>query len=120
MRLSSAIQERKSRESAALTDLGGRIGDLGVRGPEAGETVEAWDAAIERLASGLAGRIGFAAQLTSLPVALGLTVIAEGVETDEIMGRLRSFGCDEAQGYFIAKPMPADQFLAWVRARAQG
>jgi diguanylate cyclase (GGDEF)-like protein/PAS domain S-box-containing protein len=45
---------------------------------------------------------------------LGRKVVAEGVETLEHWNQLASFGCDMAQGYFIARPMPADQFPDWV------
>jgi EAL domain-containing protein (putative c-di-GMP-specific phosphodiesterase class I)/FixJ family two-component response regulator len=45
---------------------------------------------------------------------LGLTVVAEGVETREDWDLLQKIGCHKAQGYFIAKPMPADQFLEWA------
>jgi len=44
---------------------------------------------------------------------LGLTVVAEGVETAAILERLRALACDEAQGYHIARPLPVDDFLAW-------
>lgn len=44
---------------------------------------------------------------------LGLTVVAEGVETAAIQDRLRALHCDEAQGYHIARPLPVDDFLAW-------
>lgn len=44
---------------------------------------------------------------------LGLTVVAEGVETADVMNRLRDLACDEAQGYHISRPVPADEFLAW-------
>ncbi len=44
---------------------------------------------------------------------LGLTVVAEGVESLDILQRLRELECDEAQGYFISKPMPSEQFAAW-------
>jgi EAL domain-containing protein (putative c-di-GMP-specific phosphodiesterase class I) len=44
---------------------------------------------------------------------LGLTVVAEGVETGGILERLRALACDEAQGYHISRPMPAQEFLAW-------
>ncbi|MGI9099045.1 MAG: EAL domain-containing protein [Solirubrobacteraceae bacterium] len=39
--------------------------------------------------------------------AVGLTVVAEGVETHEQEEYLREFGCDHAQGYFYARPQPA-------------
>ena len=45
---------------------------------------------------------------------LGMQVVAEGVETDEILSRLRGFGCDVAQGYGICRPIPYDQFLTWL------
>lgn len=50
---------------------------------------------------------------------LGLTVVAEGVENAPILERLRALDCDEAQGYHIARPLPAGEFLAW-HARSHG
>ena len=50
---------------------------------------------------------------------LGLSVVAEGVETAAIMGLLRDLGCDEAQGYHISRPLPADDLPAFA-ARWQG
>lgn len=47
---------------------------------------------------------------------LGLSVVAEGVENKVLLDKLRELQCDEAQGYFIAKPMPFDEFVEW-RAR---
>ena len=44
---------------------------------------------------------------------LGLTVVAEGVENAVIYHALKKLGCDEAQGYFISKPMPESQFAGW-------
>ncbi len=45
---------------------------------------------------------------------LGLSVVAEGVETDEVLERLIGLGCEYAQGYGIAKPLPAPEFLPWL------
>jgi EAL domain-containing protein (putative c-di-GMP-specific phosphodiesterase class I) len=44
---------------------------------------------------------------------LGLTTVAEGVETPEALVKLAAFGCDTAQGYVLARPMAADQFDQW-------
>ena len=48
---------------------------------------------------------------------LGLTVVAEGVETKPQMDYLTDFGCDYLQGYYIAKPMPYDDLLIWIGDR---
>ena len=47
--------------------------------------------------------------------ALGLEVVAEGIEDEATLERLRLLGCDRAQGYFIARPMPADAVLPWLQ-----
>jgi diguanylate cyclase len=46
---------------------------------------------------------------------LSLSVTAEGVEDQETWNRLSAFGCDEAQGYFMSKPLPADQLEHWLQ-----
>ena len=48
---------------------------------------------------------------------LGLRVVAEGVEDRETFDRLADFGCDEAQGYYISRPMPLDEFSRWLSVR---
>jgi diguanylate cyclase (GGDEF)-like protein/PAS domain S-box-containing protein len=45
---------------------------------------------------------------------LGLTVVAEGVEDETAKEMLVGYGCDRAQGYFFARPCPADEFTAWL------
>jgi diguanylate cyclase (GGDEF)-like protein len=47
--------------------------------------------------------------------ALGLDAVAEGVEDEATLKRLKLLGCDRAQGYFIARPMPADAVLPWLQ-----
>ncbi|MDX9884754.1 putative bifunctional diguanylate cyclase/phosphodiesterase [Thauera sp.] len=45
---------------------------------------------------------------------MGLVVTAEGVETEAVLERLGTLGCDLAQGYFIGKPMAAVDLVAWI------
>lgn len=45
---------------------------------------------------------------------LGLKVVAEGVEDDDVLRRLEIHQCDQAQGYFIERPQPADKVDAWL------
>jgi diguanylate cyclase (GGDEF)-like protein len=52
--------------------------------------------------------------IIALGKAMHLVVVAEGVETDQQYAIVRRLGCDLVQGYFIARPMPADQLLTWV------
>lgn len=49
---------------------------------------------------------------------LRLIVVAEGVETAEQLAFLRREGCNEAQGYFFARPMPAEEFSRWLQTRS--
>jgi diguanylate cyclase (GGDEF)-like protein len=50
--------------------------------------------------------------------ALGLRVVAEGVETQQQRDILLAMGCDELQGFFFAYPMPADALLGWSSSNA--
>lgn len=45
---------------------------------------------------------------------LGMEVVAEGVETLEDWKRVEQLGCDQVQGYFVARPMPGEAIPAWV------
>lgn len=51
----------------------------------------------------------------SLAKRLSIKCVAEGVETQEDWDLVAGLGCDTVQGYFIAKPMPAEDFVPWVR-----
>jgi EAL domain-containing protein (putative c-di-GMP-specific phosphodiesterase class I) len=51
--------------------------------------------------------------------ALGLTVIAQGVETIDQRDFLRDHGCDIAQGYLYAPPMENSDFLEWGKEYSQ-
>jgi EAL domain-containing protein (putative c-di-GMP-specific phosphodiesterase class I) len=52
--------------------------------------------------------------IIALAKAMKLGVVAEGIETDQQYAIVRRLGCDLMQGYFIARPMPADQLLTWI------
>ncbi|MFL5847135.1 MAG: putative bifunctional diguanylate cyclase/phosphodiesterase [Solirubrobacteraceae bacterium] len=47
--------------------------------------------------------------------SLGLDVVAEGVETAETLGLLRAMGCQQAQGYYMCRPQPAEGLDEWLR-----
>ncbi|MCX9155289.1 bifunctional diguanylate cyclase/phosphodiesterase [Niveibacterium sp. 24ML] len=51
-----------------------------------------------------------------LAQGLGLNVVAEGVEREEQLRQLRELGCDAAQGYLFARPMPVAEFVSWWHA----
>lgn len=51
---------------------------------------------------------------------LGLSVVAEGVETQAVYDRLCQLGCDNAQGYYIGRPMPAESIEEWLRDSGWG
>lgn len=48
---------------------------------------------------------------------LGMSALAEGVETPAQQAFLQSHGCDAMQGYLISRPLPVDEFERWVRAQ---
>jgi EAL domain-containing protein (putative c-di-GMP-specific phosphodiesterase class I) len=50
---------------------------------------------------------------------IGLNVVAEGVEDETTLDRLRAMGCDMAQGYHVSKPLTAVDLLTWIRGVAR-
>jgi EAL domain-containing protein (putative c-di-GMP-specific phosphodiesterase class I)/GGDEF domain-containing protein len=54
------------------------------------------------------------ATMITMSHALGYRVVAEGVETDAELARLRELRCDEVQGYVYARPMPPEKFDEWI------
>jgi EAL domain-containing protein (putative c-di-GMP-specific phosphodiesterase class I) len=49
-----------------------------------------------------------------------MTVVAEGVETEEQAARLAEIGCDEMQGFLVSRPLPYEDFAAFVRRLGAG
>ncbi|MEN3366163.1 MAG: hypothetical protein V7606_3437 [Burkholderiales bacterium] len=69
-----------------------------------------------QLGDGKDGKIFFAA-IVSMARALGMSVIAEGVETAEQLSILQSLDCDEVQGFLLSRPVPAHEVPALLRKK---
>jgi len=65
-----------------------------------------------------AGKLGLTLAIVrgtvELGHSLGLSVTAEGVEDKAAYTSLKLLGCNDAQGYYISRPLPADAFDAWL------
>ena len=70
--------------------------------------------AAEQVTAGGTGDV--LAAIVSLTRTLGIRSVAEGVETPDHLRMVRAAGCDLAQGWLLARPMPADQIPRWVRS----
>ncbi|GIE35387.1 hypothetical protein Ait01nite_084320 [Actinoplanes italicus] len=57
----------------------------------------------------------FTRSIVQLGHALGLQVVAEGVEDEATYRHLAAIGCDVVQGYHVSRPLPVDEFTAWLR-----
>jgi diguanylate cyclase (GGDEF)-like protein len=57
--------------------------------------------------------------IVALGQALGLRIVAEGVETDKQQDFLTRLGCDSLQGYLLGQPVPAEQFMGKLQALHQ-
>jgi EAL domain-containing protein (putative c-di-GMP-specific phosphodiesterase class I) len=55
--------------------------------------------------------------MVALAHELGFSVVMEGVETGGVLAAVRDMACDEAQGFHIARPLPADDLERWIAAR---
>lgn len=55
--------------------------------------------------------------IVELGRSLGMTSTAEGIEDEAALAYLKQVGCDQAQGFYIARPMTGDATLAWIEER---
>jgi len=61
--------------------------------------------------------VAIAKTIIAMAQALGLSTVAEGVETEPQLELLKNLGCDQIQGYFFSRPLSAEDFLAYYRAQ---
>lgn len=62
--------------------------------------------------------LAIVASTIGLAHSLCVPVVAEGVEDEATLLKLRDLGCDIAQGYLYSRPLPPDQLLVWLAAHA--
>jgi EAL domain-containing protein (putative c-di-GMP-specific phosphodiesterase class I) len=70
-----------------------------------------------QLSAGAQG-VAFFRAIVSMAHVLDMSVVAEGVETEEELRLLRELACDEVQGYYISRPLPPDAMEALMRGVA--
>lgn len=58
--------------------------------------------------------------IVALGRSMGLSTVAEGVETQEMLAEMRKLGTDCAQGFLISRPLPLDRLLVWLAERPKG
>jgi EAL domain-containing protein (putative c-di-GMP-specific phosphodiesterase class I) len=51
---------------------------------------------------------------------MGLSVVAEGVESDTALNHLKTHSCDLAQGFHMAKPLFNEELLEWIKTSPWG
>ncbi len=62
-------------------------------------------------------RVELLSSIVAIGRALGIAVVAEGVETDAHVELCRRVGCDQLQGWAVGRPMPVDELVAWQARR---
>jgi diguanylate cyclase (GGDEF)-like protein len=76
------------------------------------------DRSLIRDIAGAAEDTGLADAIIAMGKSLSLTVVAQGVETKDQAEFLRTHACDELQGFYFKRPLPADQFTQLLLAQA--
>jgi diguanylate cyclase (GGDEF)-like protein len=109
---------RRSGVDVAIDDFGSGFSSLGQL-----VNIPAGILKIDRsLVAGAADRRGQSAAAIAAVIALakafGMRALAEGVESVEQLALTATLGCTFAQGYYIARPMPAEDLLSWLQERA--
>jgi EAL domain-containing protein (putative c-di-GMP-specific phosphodiesterase class I) len=114
----------RSLERLRALGYGAAIDDVGPAVPHLAPLLELpftslkLDKELVRQVDDTEGVVTFLARTIRQAKAKGLTVVAEGVETDAIWQRMRDLGADEVQGFFAARPLPVAAVPIWCDAWA--
>jgi EAL domain-containing protein (putative c-di-GMP-specific phosphodiesterase class I) len=110
----NALKERGIR--LAIDDFGTGYSNLGYLRRFRADRLKIDQSFVRGLPADAEAR-AISATIIQLGQSLNLSTIAEGVETEDQAEALATLGCHEFQGYYIGKPMPADQLSAWLAAQ---
>jgi diguanylate cyclase (GGDEF)-like protein len=115
-RVAALLRQIKARGIAvAIDDFGTGFSSLSYLDSLPADRLKIDRAFVSALDSGRAGA-RIAEMIVPLGRRLGMSVLAEGVETETEASLLRQLGCDEVQGYLYAKPLPLAELSAWLAA----
>ena len=89
--------------------------DLRIDLPVAGNTKKVADTFVRDLTTD-SSDLAIAEAIIAMAHKLGLTVVAEGIETEAQRDRLTLAGCDYGQGFLFATPLPEEAFFAFLAA----
>jgi EAL domain-containing protein (putative c-di-GMP-specific phosphodiesterase class I) len=119
IKLLEAIKSRGIR--LAIDDFGTGYSSLGILDRFPIDTLKIDRSFVNRLGEAVDGKSRSAIPLAiiSMGKALELTVVAEGVETEEQKAFLVENGCDEMQGYLFSKPLPSAEISKMLREQPQ-
>jgi diguanylate cyclase (GGDEF)-like protein/PAS domain S-box-containing protein len=110
--ISALKQMREAGVRIAIDDFGTGYSSMSYLRNLPVDTLKIDKSFVDDIAKGQRDR-GIVHAIIILGHHLGLTVTAEGVETEEQASILRSLGCDQMQGYLFSKPLGVDALLAW-------
>ncbi len=97
----------------SLDDFGTGYSNIGYLRRMPLDVIKLDRALISEIASDTASRI-IARSIITMLKQLDYTVLAEGVENVDTVAALAEYGCDQAQGYFYARPLPESELDAWL------
>jgi diguanylate cyclase (GGDEF)-like protein len=109
---------RTSGVEVAIDDFGSGFSSLGQLVKIPAGLLKIDRSLVSGAVDGLSQSAAAIAAVVALATACGMRALAEGVETVEQLALTATLGCTFAQGYYIARPMPADELRSWLRERA--